>query len=103
MAADTIEPRITPDMDKMSLRLRTPCQEYIYYLNEVEKLLDNPEFDINKKVAIFVPGWRSGSEEDYVLTMAEAFTCRDDYNFLVKVLRFSYIRNIIINIYFEGL
>lgn len=83
LAVDTIEPRITPNMDKLSLRLRTPCKEFSYSLSEAEKLLDNPEFDVDKKVVIFVPGWGVSSERDYVIQMAEAFACRGGYNFLV--------------------
>lgn len=87
MASNTIDSPITPNMDKLSFRLRTPCQEFSYSLNEVDKLFDNPEFDINKKLAIYVPGWTASSEDDIVTKMAEAFTCRGDYNFLVIYLR----------------
>lgn len=68
----------------MSFRLRTPCKEFSYSLNEVEKLLDNPEFDINKKLAIYVAGWTTSTDSSYVTDMAEAFTCRGDHNYLVS-------------------
>lgn len=83
LASNTIDPLITPEMDKMSFRLRTPCDEYSYPLTEIDKLLDSPEFDVNKKVAILVVGWLYSSENEMVTEMAEAFKCRDDYNFLV--------------------
>lgn len=84
MAADTIKPLVTPDMDTMSLRLRTPCKELSFPLSQAEDILESPEFDINKKVAIFITGWMSGSDADYVTDMAEAFAVRGNYNFLVK-------------------
>ncbi|XP_065364516.1 vitellogenin-1-like [Calliphora vicina] len=82
LAADTINPRVTPNMDTMSLRLRTPCEELIFPLNQAEEILESSDFDVNKKVAIFVTGWMSGSDAGYVSDMANAFNCRGDYNFL---------------------
>ncbi|XP_023297505.2 vitellogenin-1-like [Lucilia cuprina] len=82
LAADTISPRVTPDMSAMSLRLRTPCEESSYSLTEAENILQNPDFDVSKKLAIFVTGWTASSEDAYVTDMANAFLCRGDYNFL---------------------
>lgn len=83
LAADTINPRVTPNMDEISLRLRTPCEVYSFPLSEAENILESPEFDVNKKVVIFVNGWLASSELDSVVELAEAFACRGDYNFLV--------------------
>ncbi|XP_065364958.1 vitellogenin-1-like [Calliphora vicina] len=82
LAADTINPRITPNMDAMSFRLRTPCKELSFSLSKAEDILQSPDFDVNKKVAIFVTGWMASSERSYVTDMANAFLCRGDYNFL---------------------
>ncbi|KAM7350117.1 vitellogenin-1-like [Cochliomyia hominivorax] len=83
LAADTIDPNVTPNMDEMSLRFHSSsCKELSFPLSHAEEIPDNDEFDVNKKVAIFVHGWNSNSEADYVLEMANAFNCRDDYNFL---------------------
>ncbi|KAM7350119.1 vitellogenin-1-like [Cochliomyia hominivorax] len=82
LASDTITPRVTPDMQTMSLRLRTPCQELSFDLEHAEQILESPEFDVNKKVAIFVTGWMASSDADYVTHMANAFACRGGYNFL---------------------
>lgn len=83
LASDTINPRITPDMASMTLRLRTPCQDLSFSLSEVEDLLASDAFDVNKKVAIFVHGWMASTDSDYVAEMANAFNCRGGYNFLV--------------------
>ncbi|KAM7350118.1 vitellogenin-1-like [Cochliomyia hominivorax] len=83
LASDTIDPRITPDMDEMSLRLYTSsCKELSFPLIKAEEILNSPEFDVNKKVAIFVTGWRVSPEADYILDLANAFNCRGDYNYL---------------------
>ena len=86
LASDVINPRVTPDMDSITFRLRTPCEELSFPLTDAEQILESPEFDVTKKVAIFVTGWMSSSEADYVADMAQAYHCRGDYNFLVRIV-----------------
>ncbi|KAM7350128.1 uncharacterized protein ACRADG_008789 isoform 2-T3 [Cochliomyia hominivorax] len=72
-----IKPGITPDMDKMSLRFHSPsCKETSVPLSQAEKILEIPEFDLSKKVAIFVTGWMSSKSSYYAQKMAFAFHCR---------------------------
>lgn len=83
-ASNISRPLLTADFDSMSLRLHTRCKETTFLLNNAEYILESPDFDVSKKVAIFVTGWIASSEADYVFDMANAFNCRGDYNFLVS-------------------
>ncbi|XP_037816441.1 vitellogenin-1-like [Lucilia sericata] len=82
LSSDLIKPLGPSNMDTMSFRLRTPCEEYRFPLTHTEEILLHPNFDVNKKVAIFVTGWMTSSDDSYVGKMANAFNCRGDYNFL---------------------
>ncbi|XP_073835543.1 vitellogenin-1-like [Musca autumnalis] len=82
LASGAINPRFTPNVEEMYFELRTSCKNVSVPLLEAEKLADLPEFDINKKVAIFVSGWHSDSNESYIQDFANAYNCRGDYNFV---------------------
>lgn len=84
MAAETIKPRLTPDIERMNLELRTPCKNLSFPLKNAERILKSPDFDDKKKVVLLVTGWMSSSKADYVFDMAQAFHCRGEYNFLVR-------------------
>lgn len=86
MASDKMVPRITPKLDDMYIQLRTPCSNVSVPLKQSEILLDKQEFDVNKKIAIFVTGWMSSIHSDYIEDLARAYSCRGDYNFLVSFI-----------------
>lgn len=84
LSSDTIDPRVTPDMDKIFFQLRTPCKNTSIPITSAEEILEQPDFDVNKKVVIFVTGWMSSIDSDYIADMAKAYHCRGGYNFLVS-------------------
>lgn len=90
LASDTIKPRVTPGMDSLTFRLRTPCEELSFPLTQAEQILETSQFDVTKKVVLFVTGWMSSSDADYVADMARAYNCRGDYNFLVRIVLIFY-------------
>ncbi|KAM7350121.1 vitellogenin-1-like [Cochliomyia hominivorax] len=67
----------------MSLRFHSPtCIESSFPLSQTERILEITEFDVNKKVVIFVSGWMSSGDSKHARNMANAFNCQGDYNFL---------------------
>ncbi|XP_061386581.1 vitellogenin-1-like [Musca vetustissima] len=82
VGSDNIDPRITPKLNEMYLQLRTPCSNRSVPLSEAQKLLEYPEFNATKRVVVFITGWMSSIQADYIEDMARAFHCRGNYNFL---------------------
>lgn len=83
LASNTIMPSVTPDMNSLTIRLRTPCEELSFPLMKPEQILESPQFNITKKVVLFVTGWMSSLQGNSVADMARAYHCRGGYNFLV--------------------
>lgn len=89
LASDKINPRISPEIEQMYFQLRTPCHYESFPVNEAERILESPYFDVNKKIVLFVSGWTSTIESSSIAHLAKAYNCRGDYNFLVS-LQFIY-------------
>lgn len=87
MASGAIKPRVTPDINSMALILHIRGATTNYPLTQVRNILKDKDFDINKNLAIFITGWMSDPNDDYVGEMADAFNCRGDYNFMVCILK----------------
>ncbi|XP_075157305.1 vitellogenin-1-like [Haematobia irritans] len=82
MGSDELEPRIVPNMGEMTIQLKSPCSSISLPINQTENLLLIPEFDISKKVVIYVSGWLSNVDDDKIEELARAYNCRGDYNFM---------------------
>lgn len=68
----------------MYYQLRTPCKSINVPLQQPEELVNLPEFDVDKKVIIFLSGWATKGNESHIQELANAYNCRGDYNFVVS-------------------
>ncbi|XP_073830213.1 vitellogenin-1-like [Musca autumnalis] len=82
ISSDRLNPQISPEIEQMSFQLRTPCSSESFPIEEAEKILESPNFDVNKKLVLFVGGWTSTIESNSIAYLAKAYNCRGDYNFL---------------------
>ncbi|XP_075156210.1 vitellogenin-1-like [Haematobia irritans] len=82
LESDKINPRISPNISDMWFQLRTPCHNVSFNVQEAEKILESPHFDLNKKVVVFVSGWTTTLNSSSVAHLAKAYNCRGDYNFI---------------------
>uniref|UniRef100_A0A1I8M3T9 Lipase domain-containing protein n=1 Tax=Musca domestica TaxID=7370 RepID=A0A1I8M3T9_MUSDO len=73
---------ITPKAEKMYYQLRTPCKSINVPLQQPEELVNLPEFDVDKKVIMFLSGWATKGNESHIQELANAYNCRGDYNFV---------------------
>lgn len=81
-----VRPRITPNISKMEFILQTPCLNESYPLLQVDKIVESTNFNVSKKLILFVRGWY-GYKGESAETLAKAFHCRAEHNFLVGILR----------------
>uniref|UniRef100_A0A1I8Q0V7 Lipase domain-containing protein n=1 Tax=Stomoxys calcitrans TaxID=35570 RepID=A0A1I8Q0V7_STOCA len=82
LESENINPSVTPDIKDMSFQLRTACHNESFPVQEAEKILQSPHFDLNKKVVLFVSGWTTTLNSSSVSHLSKAYNCRGDYNFL---------------------
>ncbi|XP_017484585.1 PREDICTED: vitellogenin-1-like [Rhagoletis zephyria] len=83
VAAETITPRVTPDLTKMNFQLRTACKNYSYPLLKANEIWHSPHFDPKKKVVILATGWTTTIENNSAIdTIGNAYNCRGDVNFV---------------------
>ncbi|XP_073835542.1 vitellogenin-1-like [Musca autumnalis] len=82
MTSNIKKPLVTPKPEEMYYQLRTSCKNITVPLQQPENLVNLPEFDINKKVVIFLSGWATTGSEDHIQELANAYNCRGDYNFV---------------------
>ncbi|KAI8119723.1 Vitellogenin-1 [Lucilia cuprina] len=76
-----VRPRIIPDITKITFKLLTPCQNESFPLLEADQILESSNFNMSKKLVVFVRGWKSSTGES-VETLRKAFHCRDEHNFV---------------------
>ncbi|XP_011185248.2 vitellogenin-2-like [Zeugodacus cucurbitae] len=83
---DAIRPRPKdiPDVEDISIQVRTACDVRQYPIKELRRVLDDPDFDINKKVVIASSGWltNANTSNDVLEGVGKAYHCRGDTNFL---------------------
>uniref|UniRef100_A0A034VT37 Vitellogenin-2 n=1 Tax=Bactrocera dorsalis TaxID=27457 RepID=A0A034VT37_BACDO len=83
---DAIQPRpnAIPDVEDVAIQLRTPCNIRSYPVKELLRIVDDPDFDINKKVVIASSGWLTNANRsnDVLDGIGKAYHCRGDTNFL---------------------
>ncbi|XP_018792315.1 PREDICTED: vitellogenin-1-like [Bactrocera latifrons] len=83
---DAVQPRPEniPDVEDIAIQLRTPCNIRAYPVRELIRIVDDPDFDINKKVVIASSGWLTNANRsnDVLQGIGKAYHCRNDTNFL---------------------
>lgn len=63
----------------------------------------NPDFDKNKPVVLFATGWTTNiNETDAMTTLAKAYACRGDTNFIVSLKLQLYAKHSLIKSYIQG-
>ncbi|XP_065357143.1 vitellogenin-1-like [Calliphora vicina] len=77
-----VRPRITPNISKMEFILQTPCLNESFPLLQVDEIVESPNFNVSKKLILFVRGWY-GYKGESAETLAKAFHCRGEHNFLL--------------------
>ncbi|XP_041451416.1 probable phospholipase A1 magnifin [Drosophila obscura] len=79
-----VQPKITPDMSRMSFLLRTDeCQNVSIPLTKAEKLWETPGFDQDRPTVIFITGWLSNIQNSNSGPVAKAYSCRNDTNYVL--------------------
>ncbi|XP_050329624.1 vitellogenin-1-like [Bactrocera neohumeralis] len=86
LSEDAIQPRPKdiPDVEDVAIQVRTPCNIRTYPVKELLRIVDDPDFDINKKVVIASSGWLTNANRsnDVLEGIGKAYNCRGDTNFL---------------------
>ncbi|XP_004535355.1 vitellogenin-1-like [Ceratitis capitata] len=86
LAEDGIKPNPEdiPDVEDISIQLRTACSIKEYPLKQLPNIINDPDFDINKRVVIASSGWltNANKSDDVLEALGKAFNCRGDTNFL---------------------
>lgn len=88
MSEDAIHPspEDIPDVEDISIQLRTPCNVRSYPIKELIRIVDDPDFNITKKVVIASSGWltNANTSDNMLQGIGKAYHCRGDTNFLVR-------------------
>ncbi|XP_004535454.1 vitellogenin-1-like [Ceratitis capitata] len=76
-------PEDIPDVEDISIQLRTACNIKEYPLKQLPNIINDPDFDVNKRVVI-ASGWltNANKSDDMLDGLGKAFNCRGDTNFL---------------------
>nr|XP_014099637.1 vitellogenin-2 [Bactrocera oleae] len=77
-------PEDIPDVEDISIQLRTPCNVRSYPIKELIRIVDDPDFNITKKVVIASSGWltNANTSDNMLQGIGKAYHCRGDTNFL---------------------
>lgn len=73
-----------PYSPDIAFELRTRCNKKQYSVDKAELMLQSPDFDINRKTVVFVSGWNTDLDLDYITELTQAYLCRDEHNFIVS-------------------
>lgn len=88
MKEDAIRPRPKdiPDVEDIAIQVRTACNIRTYPIKELMRIVDDPDFNITKKVVIASSGWLTNANRsnDVLEGVGKAYHCRGDTNFLVR-------------------
>lgn len=98
LASKTIQPKFSPDINKIQFQLRTACERYSFPLLKANDMWTSPHFDPSKKVVILATGWMTTvNESETIDVFAKAYNCRGGVNFVVSCMKFVLIISIIPN------
>ncbi|XP_055370780.1 vitellogenin-3-like [Condylostylus longicornis] len=80
-AIEAVQSQVTPDVNSMTLRLITECQNYTFPILKASEMWKSPHFDPSKKVVVIISGWTNTiNESSTIYEIGKAYLCRGGVN-----------------------